>query len=264
MCHVVNRRDSTFRAQRERETERDRERERETERQRERERQTERDRETERQTETGTHTHAHMHTDLSRGLCKVLVQDIRAVCPQGKHAWAAHGSVMGRRRGKCKSRSASDCQSRKRKRRSVCMCVCASVTVPTLCSCHDPSPAHTHAHTHTRTRTHTRTHAHAHTHTTHTHTHTRHTQTNGPASVQTFLRSAPLKPSPSLATASKSMSPLVVMAFAWIFRISSRACSFGSGISVVVGMRVKRDGAHCEGTPAVAAARRRRSKTNHD
>lgn len=73
-----------------------------------------------------------------------------------------------------------------------------------------------------------------------------------PASVQTFLRSAPLNSSESLTTASKSkedscfylciheddlfeghvpISPCFVIGAAWIFRISSRACSFGSGIS---------------------------------
>ena len=52
-----------------------------------------------------------------------------------------------------------------------------------------------------------------------------------PASVQIFLRSAPLKSSLNLATASKSTSPLIAIDLAWIFIISNLDYSFGNGIS---------------------------------
>ena len=51
-----------------------------------------------------------------------------------------------------------------------------------------------------------------------------------PASVHTLRMSAPLKFSASFTIASKSMSPCLVMPLAWIFKMSVRACSLGSGI----------------------------------
>lgn len=52
-----------------------------------------------------------------------------------------------------------------------------------------------------------------------------------PASVQTFLKSAPLNSSHNFANYSKSTSPFVVIFLEWIFNISYLAYSLGNGIS---------------------------------
>jgi hypothetical protein len=53
---------------------------------------------------------------------------------------------------------------------------------------------------------------------------------NIPASVQTFLKSAPLNYSQILDNASKSISPWVVIDLEWIFKIYCLAASLGNGI----------------------------------
>mmetsp|Transcript_2884 Transcript_2884/g.6797 ORF Transcript_2884/g.6797 Transcript_2884/m.6797 type:complete len:348 (+) Transcript_2884:152-1195(+) len=66
---------------------------------------------------------------------------------------------------------------------------------------------------------------------------------NRPASVHTLRRSAPLKPSASLASASYSISPRLVIFDACILRMSMRDDSLGSGISILRSRRPGRSSA---------------------